>query len=120
VSHHVSPTLPSSGQPPEYRRLPLKANVRAHQMRTAYVALSAVMLVASALLGLFFLGSAGLAAPEPAMRMAWVAWALLVLAAVAGVALAVRRLSIAGLVVSCLLPFLSALGLANLALRFAH
>jgi hypothetical protein len=89
-------------------------------MRGTYVALSAVLFGASALLGLFFLGSAGLGAGERTMAVAWAGWGVAALVALVGLFFAVRRLSLLALVVSCGIPLAAALVAANLALRFGQ
>lgn len=89
-------------------------------MRGTYVVLSAVLFGASALLGLFFLGSAGLAAGNRAMSVAWAGWSAASLSGLVGLFFAVRRLSLLALVVSCGAPLAAALVAANLALRFGQ
>jgi hypothetical protein len=89
-------------------------------MRGTYVVLSTVLFGASALLGLFFLGSAGLGADGRAMSVAWAGWGAAALAGLVGLFFAVRRLSLLALVVSCGAPLAAALVAANLALRFGQ
>ena len=89
-------------------------------MQLAYTALAACLFVASAVLGLFFVGSAGLAASEQSTTFAIIAWGVGCIAAVAGLVAAVRRLSLRALLALCLVPFGLALLVSNLALRFGQ
>ena len=89
-------------------------------MRLAYTALAACLFVGSAVLGLFFVGSAGLAVTEHSTTLAFLAWSVGCLAAVAGLVVAIRRLSLPALLALCLVPFGLALLVSNLALRFGQ
>ena len=87
-------------------------------MRVAYAALAISLFAGSAVLGLFFLGSAGLAASGPAMAVAWLAWAGGCIASAVGGFFAVRRLHLPAALGFCVVPLGVALAAANLALRF--
>jgi hypothetical protein len=89
-------------------------------MRATYAVLAAVLFGASALLGLFFLSSAGLGAGGRAMSVAWAGWGAASLAGLVGLFFAVRRLNLLALVVACGAPIAAALVAANLALRFGQ
>jgi hypothetical protein len=89
-------------------------------MRAAYTVFAIMLFACSAALGLFFVGSAGLAASSGAMSFAWAAWGLGCCAAVAGTYVAVRRISIALLVAFSVAPFVLALVVSKLALSFGQ
>ena len=89
-------------------------------MRITYVLLTLLFAVPSALLGFFFLGSAGLAATTTAMSLVLWVWAGGNLLVLAGLTLAIRRGSIGALLGLCCVPLALAVGLAQLALRFGQ
>ena len=89
-------------------------------MRAIHIAAFGGLFTLSAALGLFFLGSAALAASGSVMQAMWVAWAVVVLAALVGVVFAIRKVSLAAVAILCVAPFAFALGAANLALRFGQ
>ena len=89
-------------------------------MRLTYSVLAGLLFVASTALGLFFLGTAGLAASTPAMSIVGTGWGVGCLAALVGLVFAVRRLSLPALFALCLVPFALALLASNLALRLGQ
>ena len=89
-------------------------------MRITYALLALLLAASSALLGLFFLGSAGLAASATEMTVAWWTWASGVSVVVIGLAFAIRAGSMGALLGLCCVPFALAIGIANLTLRFGH
>lgn len=89
-------------------------------MHIAYTLIAVAAGVPSALLGMFFLGSAGLSVSGAPMTLAWSVWSVGVLAATIGIGMAVRRLSIAGLIAMCCVPIGLAAGLAQLTLGFGR
>jgi len=89
-------------------------------MRGTYIALAAALFIPSTLLGAFFLGSAGLAVPESAMRTGWLVWAAVAIASLACIAFAIQRLRLATLLALCAVPFACALAVAHLLLRLAQ
>jgi hypothetical protein len=88
-------------------------------MRVAYSVIAFGFFVASAVLGLFFLGSAALAAGSAAMLVAWSVWSVGSMLAAVGLFIAVRRLNLAALVGLCLIPVALALLVAHIALRLS-
>jgi hypothetical protein len=89
-------------------------------MQLAYSALALCLFLGSAVLGFFFVGSAGLAAGAQSTAFAFIAWGVGCLASGAGLVSAVRRLSLPTLFALCLVPFGLALLVSNLALRFGQ
>ena len=89
-------------------------------MRVTYALLAVLLVVPSALLGYFILGSAGLAASATSMTVALSAWAAGTLFVVIGLGVSVLRGSIGALLGLCCVPFALAIAIARLALRFGQ
>jgi hypothetical protein len=89
-------------------------------MRITYAVLAVLLAVPSAILGYFYLASAGLAASAAAMSIAVAGWAMGVLVVIAGLVFAIRRSSMGALLSLCCMPFGLALGIAQLTLRFGQ
>ena len=90
------------------------------RMKSTYGVLAAALLSLSTLLGLFFIGSAGLAASERTMAYAWLFWLLAVATSIGSAYVSLQRNSLPAVLGSSALPLAAALLGAKLALALGQ
>ena len=112
--------LPSSGAVQFDTMVEMNQHENLPGVRVAHIFFALGFGVPSVLLGLLFLGSAGLAVSGTPMILAWSFWSVGVVAACAGVVLAVQRFSFAALFGLCCVPLALAVVTAHVALRFGQ